>query len=344
MNMTKDTKPMLPPESAFNVPAAWKGCQLDDSSWIWHASAALIAELETAARSALTSGKTEQQLTSDDFNCPILQQQSDRWLDELDKGLGFILLRGLPVQRWGKQISAMAYLALGLSLGTLASQNAAGDILGHVRDAGLEPTDPSVRLYRTKKAQPFHTDGADIIGLLCLQPSKQGGLSRIVSSISVLKEIHEQRPDLAPLLYQNFHFDRNDEQKPGAAPSFQLPIAHWQQDRLGVFYIDWYIRNAPRHPGVAELTDKQIELLDLIDATALKPSLYLDMEFVPGDIQLLKNSTILHSRTEYQDWQDAEKKRHLLRLWVAVSREFSGSDSRLKAGVAKKAGVMSDGE
>jgi len=43
-----------------------------------------------------------------------------------------------------------------------------------------------VRLYKTRVAQPFHTDGADIIGLLCLRPAKRGGVSRIVSSISTL--------------------------------------------------------------------------------------------------------------------------------------------------------------
>ena len=41
------------------------------------------------------------------------------------------------------------------------------------------------------------------------------------------------------------------------------------------------------------------------------------MNFMPGDIQFLHNHTILHARTGYEDWPEAERKRHLLRLWLA---------------------------
>lgn len=233
-------------------------------------------------------------------------------------------------------------MGLGLSLGTLASQNAAGDLLGHVRDTGADPSDPAVRLYKTREAQPFHTDGADVIGLLCLRPAKRGGVSRIVSSLSVVEEIQRKRPDLAPLLFQPFHFDFNEQQQEGAAPTYQLPIGHWDGKRLRVFYIGWYIRDAQRHASVPRLTAEQAELLDLVDATAADPALCLDMEFRPGDVQLLKNSAILHARTAYEDWAEPERRRHLLRFWVSARGEFSGSDDRLKAGVARKEGVSSD--
>ena len=76
--------------------------------------------------------------------------------------------------------------------------------------------------------------------------------------------------------------------------------------------------------------------------TAGDPALCLDMDFRPGDVQLLKNSTILHSRTAYEDWEEAPRKRHLLRFWVSARAGFSGSDQRLKAGIPRKRGVASD--
>ena len=41
------------------------------------------------------------------------------------------------------------------------------------------------------------------------------------------------------------------------------------------------------------------------------------MELQPGDIQLVHNHTILHDRTAFEDYPEPERKRHLLRLWLA---------------------------
>lgn len=340
-NHMENQKIVIPP-SVFDGPSAWRGPELEAADWIWPVGEALTIELEEAAIAARASGKRAWQLEASDFNGPSLKSESDRWLGELDGGRGFLLLRGLPVERWGVELSEMAYAGLGLSLGTLSSQNAAGDLLGHVRDTGADPDDPSVRLYKTRRAQPFHTDGADVIGLLCLRPAKRGGLSRIASSASVVREIQRRRPDLAPLLFESFHFDRNEEQQEGEAPTFQLPIGHWDGTRLRVFYVGWYIRDAQRHPEVPRLTNDQHALLDLVDAIASDPAFHLEMDFRPGDVQLLKNASILHARTEYEDWDGGEHKRHLLRFWVSARGGFSGSDVRLKSGIARKAGVASD--
>jgi len=140
-------------------------------------------------------------------------------------------------------------------------QNRAGDLLGHVRDTGELAANPKVRLYKTTKRQDFHADGSDIVGLFCLRRAKSGGLSQIVSSISIYNEFVRRRPDLAP----RFH---------------------------------------------------------------------LTMDFEPGDIQFLKNSSILHCRTEYEDFDEPDQKRHLLRLWL-TAREFDDGDERLRQGFAK---------
>jgi len=45
---------------------------------------------------------------------------------------------------------------------------------------------------------------------------------------------------------------------------------------------------------------------------------FLDMDLQLGDIQLLSNHTILHARTEYEDYEDPGQHRHLLRLWLSL--------------------------
>ena len=69
----------------------------------------------------------------------------------------------------------------------------------------------STRLYTTNRAQPFHTDSADIVGLMCLQPAKVGGSSSIVSSSSIYNKIVDMRSDLACVLMEPMYNDRKGE-------------------------------------------------------------------------------------------------------------------------------------
>jgi hypothetical protein len=205
-------------------------------------------------------------------------------------------------------------------LGVPVSQNAAGDLLGHVRDDGSDPDDPTVRRYRTRLAQPFHVDGSDVVGLLCLQPAKSGGLSQIVSSVTVYEEVARRRPDLERLLHEPWFFDRYGEERPGEQPWIAMPIVTGLPNRFRFTYLRWYIDKAQSHPEVPQLTDARVELLDLVDELASNPALHLNMDFAPGDIQWLANRTILHSRTGYEDYDDPARRRHLLRLWLTLHR------------------------
>jgi hypothetical protein len=311
-------------------PAAWRGPELvdDPSAWTYVLDEEARRELELAVRAARDRGKTVATLTREDFVLPTLAATIARWTAELDRGRGFILVRGFPTDRMSVDDAGLGYYGLGLHIGSPVPQNAAGDLLGHVRDLGIERTGPKVRLYTTRAAQDFHTDGSDVVGLLCLRGAKSGGLSRIVSSISVYNEILRRRPELIDVLYQPMFFDRNDEQQPGEPPAFPLPICQVYRGRLRTFYIGWYIRDAQRHPEVPRLTDGQREALDLIESIANDPRFYLDMDFQPGDIQLLKNASILHARTAYEDFEEPAAKRHLLRLWL-TAHDFSSVEPLL---------------
>ena len=250
----------------------------------------------------------------DDFRLPGLAATIAEWSRELATGRGFLLVRGLPVARYSEAEASVIYWGIGQHLGDPIPQNTDGDLLGHVRDTGADPTDPSVRRYRTRVEQPFHTDGADVVGLLCLATAKSGGASSIVSSISVFNEVLARRPDLAPLFFEPFYFDLYEQQASGEKPYIAIPLASYFAGRLHTMYIRFYIDHAQRHADVPRLTTEQVELLDLIDEIAGDARFHLDMDFRPGDIQWLSNATILHGRTAYED--DPANPRHLLRLWL----------------------------
>ncbi len=325
-------------------PAVWTGREMAARrEWVHTLTAEEIADLDGAVACARATGKPLGELRREDFPLGVLADSVERWLDELERGRGFLLVRGVPVERYGEGDATLAYWGLGLHLGMPVSQNAAGDLLGHVRDLGLDRRDPTVRLYKTREQLGFHTDGADVIGLLCLRPARSGGTSRIASSAAIYNEILRRRPDLVPALYEPFPFDRNGEERPGEAPYFALPLCRYADGWLRTFYIGWYIRDSQRHASAPRLTAAQREVIDLIDEIASDPSVHLDMDFRAGDIQWLKNSVILHARTDYEDHAEPERKRHLLRLWLTSRRAFADSDAMLNQGIPRKEGTVSDG-
>ncbi len=331
------------PTSEIRSPAAWRGAEIKErDNWIYRLSGEEVEEIK-AALSGI-GNRPLHEVTAADFPLPRLSRATATWVDELERGRGFVLVRGVPVDGKSVDECSLIYWGIGAHIGTPVSQNAAGDLLGHVRDTGADPTDPSVRLYKTRKAQPFHTDGADIIGLLCLRAARRGGASQIVSSVSIFNEIRRRRHDLVPLCFEPFPFDRNEEQAPGESPFFEFPLCAFDGEHLRTFYIGWYIRDSQRHRDAPRLTAQQHELIDLIDEIAARPDFHLEMDFQPGDIQLLKNSTILHARAEYDDYDDPKRKRHLLRLWLTGHRDMAGGDELLRGGIPKKQGSTSDSE
>jgi hypothetical protein len=196
-------------------------------------------------------------------------------------------------------------------------QNAEGHLLGHVRDLGRLSDDPNTRIYQTRERQTHHTDSCDVVGLMCLEAAKSGGTSSLVSSTTIFNEMRRRRPDLLKVLLQPIETDRRGEVPEGSKPYFNIPVFNYHDGMVSTIYQRQYIESARRCPGVAPLTPLQIEALDLLDELANDPKLNLMMELQPGDIQLVHNHTILHDRTAFEDYPEPERKRHLLRLWLA---------------------------
>jgi hypothetical protein len=314
--------------------AAWMGSEIaDDPRWTHRLTGAEIAELDRAIQVGKATGQPLGAMTREDLHLPVLALAIRGWMDALNRGRGFVLVKGFPVFDYSTADLEIAYWALGRHMGDPVPQNRAGDLLGHVRDTGEIVTNPKVRLYKTTKRQDFHADGSDIVGLFCLRRAKSGGLSQIVSSISIYNEFLRRRPDLVPLLFEPLIWDRAGEYLPGEKPYMQRPICYVANGHVRMFYIGWYIRDGQQYPDAPRFTAAQRDMLDLIEEIANDPAFHLTMDFEPGDIQFLKNSVILHCRTAYEDFDEPDKKRHLLRLWL-TAREFEDGDERLRRGFA----------
>ena len=319
-------------------PAVWVASEASDpAAWTIELDDYQRDELVAVGRAARAAGRTPGTLSVEDVHLPSLAATVRRVVDELSRGRGFLRLRRFPVDLLEPAEVELAYVGLGLHLGAPVSQDADGTLLGHVRDERVARTGPEVRLYRTRERQDFHTDGADIIGLLCLREARSGGESRLASSLAVHNEILRRRPDLLDVLYAPMWWDRNGEERPGEDPAFPLPILSDVGGTPRFFYIGWYIRDAQRHPGVPRLSDAQREALDLIETIANDPAFHVEMDFRPGDVQLLNNAVILHSREAYEDHDDPTRRRHLLRLWLSA-HDFTSVDGVLRDGIPSSRG------
>jgi len=298
----------LPPE--IRGPSAWYGPDLTAcGDWIEQLTEAETAEIDAAAERLANAETDIPSIRKNDFPLPLLGPRLRRILDDILTGRGFALVRRLPVERWSQRKTATAFFGLGAHLGSARSQNAEGHVLGHVKDLGQSSSDPNVRIYQTNERQGYHTDSCDVVGLLCVKPAKTGGLSSLVSSVTIFNEMRRRRPDLLPCLFEPIETDRRGEVADGQKPYFQIPVLNWHAGLLSAIYQRKYIDSARRLVGTP-LTPQQRQALDLFDALADDPKLNLSME-------LVHNHTLLHDRTAFEDWPESKRKRHLLRLWLA---------------------------
>lgn len=299
--------------------AAWVGREMPPlEALAYQLNDAEVAELHQAMASAEALGRETRTLQAEDFPLPLLSEKIQGWRDTLSSGLGFQVIRGVPVQDWSQAQSELFFWCFGLHLGRPGEQNPDGDLLGHVIDTGAQREDDAVRLYKTAANIDYHCDAADVVGLLCLNKARRGGHSRIVSSVTVFNELCKRRPELVARLYEPFSLDIRDKEVNEAGSTLPIPPCRFAEGVLRTFYHADYFRSAMRHDDVPPLSAQQQDLLDTYEAIAAEEGIYLDMDLQPGDIQLLSNHTNLHARTEYEDWDEPERKRHLLRLWLSL--------------------------
>jgi len=298
--------------------SVWYGAELAGRrDWVERLNEVEIAEIKKAVRELEESKLDLAAITTKDVPLPTLAPKLKDMLDEVLNGRGFVLIRGLLVEGWTTREAAIAFLVIGVHLGNLRMQNAEGHLLGHVRDLGRSSEDPNTRIYQTRERQTHHTDSCDVVGLMCLRTAKSGGLSSLVSSTTIFNEMRRRRPDLLNVLLQPIETDRRGEVPEGSKPYFNIPVFNYHDGLVSAIYQRQYIESARRFPGVEPLSALQIEALDLFDQLANDPKLNLMMELQPGDIQLVHNHTILHDRTAFEDYPEPDRKRHLLRLWLA---------------------------
>ncbi len=303
----------------IDKPSSWTAQQMQSNpdAWLYQLSNEDIADLEQAASHYLKLGKDVGEIDAQTFPLKHFALHLEKLKSKLLTGVGVEVLRGLPISSYTSEFAAAIFCGIGTHIGSARSQNAAGHILGHVRDLGSDPNDPNSRIYTTNERQTFHTDSADVVGLLCIREAKSGGTSLLVSAESIYNRLRKKRPDLLQLLFDPIATDRRGEVPEGHKPFMDIPVFNWFANQLTVFYQRQYIDSAQRFEDAFTLTEKHIEALDAFDALANDPDLHFSMQLQPGDMQFVYNHSQLHDRTGVIDWPEPDRRRHLMRLWLS---------------------------
>ena len=304
---------------SYNGPADWKGSEIRDSDeWHFHLTEPHIGEIKRAVQHSMDDGIEIIDIGPENFELPTLAAELDRLYQDVVFGRGFFVGHGMPVGDFNREQVIRAWIGIGTYFGDLLPQNAKGHILGHVKDLRRDTSNKNQRTFGTNQRQPYHTDNCDIVGLLCLKTPKSGGLFSLTSSYAVYNEMLKRRPDLVKILEQPFVQDRRGEVPEGKQDTYEMAAYYQYRGRLLSIIDRNYVNAGQTHDYVPRLTRDQIDALDMLEAVVAEGEFYVDLEWSPGAFAFVHNHQMFHSRTAYEDYQDIDRMRHNLRLWLSA--------------------------
>ncbi len=293
----------------------------DPLAWTEQLTAPQLAEVDAAIHHARKKSDDLLEICKDDFPLPTFGARLDHIAGDLMDGRGFVLIRGLPRDRYSNDDLCWAYWGIGAHLGRPWAQNKYGHLLGDVTDQGKAPDDPTARGNELGQVGlEFHCDGSDLVGLLGLASGVSGGQSAVCNSVSLHNVLVRERPDLAAELYKSQPYDFRGEQAPGTRGWYELPVFTVLNGRLFVRLIGSYIQASQRHADAPRLTPKAIEALGWMRQQAESGAFSVVMDLQPGDMQFINNYHVLHGRAPYVDDRATGKVRHLKRLWLETDK------------------------
>jgi Taurine catabolism dioxygenase TauD, TfdA family len=300
--------------------AEWRAADVADSeSWTLRLTREDQEELAAALAAAKAKSTDPLDLGKDDFPLEGLAGRLKGVVDVLLNGRGFMRIATLDVDRYGDDDLTLLYWGIGLHLGAPWAQNKHGHVLGDVTDQGKTIDDPTVRGNELGGiALDYHTDGSDLVGLLCLRTARTGGLSCVANAVAIHNQLVRDHPDLAAALYEPMPYDARGEQAKGTRAFYAIPAFTEHADRLFVRFIPQYILASQRHADAPRLSAEARTAIATVSEMANDPDFNVYMDLQPGEMQFINNYHVLHGRTAYEDDVAHGYKRHLKRLWLAT--------------------------
>jgi hypothetical protein len=324
-------------------PAVWMGsglAQTDD--WNIRLTPADIKELDDALALIEPKNIPIQEITTADFRLPALGLRLRAFAEELENGRGFGVIRGIPVAKYTEESCKILSWGLCTYLGTIIPQSRQGDWINHVIDLTdvTSTTKPDlVHIVNRRELRAnheggelrWHTDSTDMIALFCLKAARIGGASRLASSAQVHNLILEDNPACLRALYDGYYYlslaDDNHSETPSLSAE-RVPVYRRTGKSVSFYYIPQVVERAIDRAHVS-YSAVESEARELIQSAANTNGVPLEFTLEPGDLEVINNRIVMHAREEYEDYPDIDRRRHLLRLWMAAEPETTTDTFRL---------------
>src|SRR5712691_638354 len=308
-------------EHRIEGPSAWRRDDITSEDYRVVLSPACLDEIRRLADEIRAFPVPTILRTPDEYDLPYCRAAMAQVSHILKRGVRFAIVDRLPLDELSADEATAIYWLLASMVARPVAQKLDGTMIYDVHDTGQQALPGSgIRPDKTNIEIRFHVDNAynttppEIVGLLCLRPAKSGGVSRVLSFHTVHNELLADHPEHLPRLYRPFWFDRQREFFPGEPETFAAPVfsdggelhARFSLHQINSGYA---LKGEPvDDEGAAALA----ATLDIFE----RPGIAIDFDFVPGEIQFVDNRVLGHSRTEFEDFPEPARRRHLVRLWL----------------------------
>jgi alpha-ketoglutarate-dependent taurine dioxygenase len=306
-------------EQEITGPIAWCAEELPHDPGVIQIDEEALEEIVSIAIELDANPLPLEALRPEDFELHACRALMAKVKHQVEDGIGFAIIDRLPIDQLGQQARAVYWLLASMVQRPVA-QKWDGLMIYDVTDAGKPPGN-GVRPDKTNAEQNYHTDNSynlcppNIVGLLCMRPARDGGVSHVVSFASAHNRLRETAPDLLARLYEPFAFDRQREHAADDVKFLWHSCFEEHHGQLLGRLSRFQVKNGYPLAG-AEIDQRGLEALEALEEAMNAPGMPLAFHFEPGQIQLVNNRLLGHRRTGFTDWPEPDRKRLLVRLWL----------------------------
>ncbi len=310
---------------------AWQGKNIDPSSCVISLDESCLNEIHEMVKQMQKNPLPELLCSPDQFAIPGLRSVMQTAKTCLSAGIGIAVIDALPLDDLDESFASTVFWVIGQLIGRPVAQKWDGTMLYQVKDTGT-PFGYGVRGSYTNIELSFHTDNAfaisppESVGLLCLRPALSGGISRFCSLYAVHNVLLQKNPGALSRLYQPVLWDRQAEHAPDKPRFASAPMFQFDGEKLLARANTGLARKSYERAQV-EMDPELNAALDCVDEITNAPGFHFELPLERGQMQYLNNREVAHYRSEFQDYPQAEKQRHLIRTWHRDSgkRTYDGT-------------------
>jgi len=305
------------------VPQAWTRATIGPADWTVTLDDRAIGELLIVRDELRRAPVPTFLLDPRDYALDACRAAMAEVCSVTQSGPMFAVLDRLPMAEIARDEAIQLYWLLSSLLARPVAQKITGQMFYDVMDTGAKLRPGSgIRPTVTNVDLRFHNDNSynetppEYVCLLCLHPARQGGISQVMSVATVHEALQARYPELMPRLYRPFWYDRHAEHHAGEPSTYAAPIFERGADgtikarlALGEIHAGYELRGE-------RVDNETAAALSAVQSVFDQPELHIELGFEPGQIQYVNNRATGHARTEFIDFPEPERKRHLVRLWL----------------------------